>query len=137
MQKDSVRAFKNELRNYNYYLYRVTSLENSIEFLYDRLGGVKGVDPSKEPTHSQPNKELEWKLRDDISRLETKKRIVEAKILGIDEILDLIDDPLQTAVKSVYIHGEKCIKVASDLFLSSTGLQKRMNKAIEEALNEV
>ena len=137
MQSKEVRAFKNELRNYTYYLSRITTLENSIEWCFERLGGVRGIDPSKEPTHVQPNKELEWKLRNDIEVLEAKKKRMEAKIKEIDQILNLIDLPLQEALIDVYAKGEKCIKIADKLNLSSTGLQKRMNKAIEEALREI
>ena len=137
MQSKEVRAFKNELRNYNYYLYRLTTLDNSIEFCFERLGGVKGIDPSKEPTHAQPNKELEWKLRNDIEVLEAKKKRIQGKLNEIDEILALIEIPLREALIDVYAKGEKCIKIADRLALSSTGLQKRMNKAIQEALDEV
>ena len=69
MQRPEVRAFKNELRNYTYYCSRIASLEESIEFMYDRLGGVRGVDPSKEPLHSAPSKEYEYMLRDKITNL--------------------------------------------------------------------
>lgn len=136
MQSEKVRAFKNELRNYNYYLSRVTSLTNSIEYLYDRLGGVRGIDPSREPTHALPNKDLEYQLRDDIMKLDSKLSRCEAKIKEVDEILNLIESPLKEAIIDVYANNEKCVKIADRLYLSSTGLQKRMNKAIERALNE-
>ena len=137
MQKESVRAFKNELRNYNYYLSRITSLENSIEYLYDRLGGVRGIDPSKEPLHLVMDKDLEWRIRDRISDLDDQKKLYEVKVRYIDYILARIENPLKTAVISVYVEGKKCVKIADDMFLSSTGLQKRMNRAIEGALDEV
>lgn len=130
-----IRAFKNELRNYKYYLSRVITLTNSIDYLYDRLGGVRGIDPSKEPTHSQPNKELEYKLRDDISRLESKKSLVEDKIKDIDETLNKMEEPLKTCVISMYIDGTHLIKLADELYLSPSGLMKRMNREIKRALD--
>ena len=134
--KPEVRAFKNELRNYVYYTSQLVTIGNSIEFLYERLGGVKGIDPSKEPTHALPNKELEWKLRDDISRLDTKKSRLESKIKDIDETLDLMDISIRTAVKMVYIYGKQVKLVADEFYLSSSGLAKRMDRAIEMAIKK-
>lgn len=132
--KPNVRAFKNEMRNYVFYTSQVVSLENSIEFLYDRLGGVRGIDPSKEPIHSPPNKDLEYKLRDDITLLDSKKSLLEKKIAEIDMTLELIDIPIRTAVKMVYIYGKQVKYVADQFYLSPSGLAKRMDRAIEKAL---
>jgi len=137
MQSQSVRAFKNELRNYNYYLSRLVSLDNSIEWVYDRLGGVRGVDPSKEPTHNGvPNKDLEYKLRDDIERYEQEKTLVRAKVDYIDKILSRMKTELKCAVMSVYVEGKSFVLVSRKMYLSPNGLQKRINKAIEKALDE-
>lgn len=136
MQSESVRAFKNELRNYSYYLSRAATLSASIDFLYDRLGGVRGVDPSKEPIHSPPNKEMEYQLREQIEALTQKKEAVAAKIKSIEQILARMETSLREAVIEVYVYNYKCVAVADRMYLSSTGLQKRMNKAIEKALNE-
>lgn len=135
MQKDNVKAFKNELRNYNYYQSRVVSLGNSIEFCYDRLGGVRGVDPSKEPLHSAPNKEYEYQLREQIEVYAQKKALFEAKLKYIDEILGKMEMSLKQAVISVYAEGKQIRRVADIYYLSPMGLAKRMNKAIERALD--
>ena len=137
MQSLEIKAFKNELRNYNYLCSRIVSLENSIEFCYDRLGGVRGVDPSKEPVHAMPNKELEYKLRDDISKFEALLAQKVAQKVEIDRTLDRMENDVREAVFKVYAMGYSCVKVADEYFLSSTGLQKRMNKAIKEALREI
>ena len=136
MQSEQVRAFKNDFRSYSYWLSRVITLENSIEYCYDRLGGVKGIDPSKEPTHAQPNKELEWKLRDDISRYEAELAKMERRIKETDEILDRIENDLREAIKSVYIQRQQIRKIADKYFLSYNGLSYRMDRAIERALDE-
>lgn len=133
-QSEKVKAFKNELRNYNYYLFRVNTLKNSIEFCYDRLGGVRGIDPSKEPTHAIPNKELEYKLRDDIERYEKERKRIQENILYIDTVLNRMEPDIMKAIISVYIYKEQVKKVADTLYLSHNGLQKRMNKAIEHAI---
>ena len=103
MQKEQVKAFKNELRNYTFYCSRIVSLGNSIEFCYDRLGGVRGIDPSKEPVHAMPNKEMEYKLRDEIERYEATLKRYKEKVDSIDEILERIELPIREAVITVYV----------------------------------
>lgn len=134
-QTDDVRAFKNELRNYNFYLHRLSSLEDSIDFIYHRLGGVKGIDPSKEPIHAMPNKELEWKLREDIEILEAKKSLLETKTNYIDSILAEIEIPLREAIMAVYCEGKTMERVGRKYHLSSSGLNKRIIIALKKALN--
>ena len=47
-QKDCVRAFKNELRNYEIYRKEILKLDEQIEELYYHLGGVRscGMSPA-------------------------------------------------------------------------------------------
>lgn len=82
-----------------------------------------------------PNKDLEYKLRDDIERYEARLRLVESKIRYIDMILDRMDLPIRQAVIMVYARGSHVESVSEEYFLSPNGLMKRMNKAIEEALH--
>ena len=137
MQREEVKAFKNELRNYTYYCSRIATLNNSIEFIYDRLGGVRGIDPSKEPTHVMPNKDLEYKLRDDIEKLEAKKKRVERQKQFVDEVLAQIENEFVDAIKKVYIEGMRMDKVCIEYNFSASGMGYRIDKAIERALNEV
>lgn len=134
-QSQKVRAFKNELRNYTYYLNRIVTLDNSIEFCYDRLSNVTGIDPSKEPIHGAPNKEYEWKLRDDIEKFEHLKKLTQEKIKYIDDVLTKMDTEIKWAIICVYIDGKQIINICGNIGLSPNGLQKRMNKAIEEAVD--
>ena len=137
MQKEEVKAFKFKLRGYTYLCSTIGTLENSIEFCYDRLGGVRGIDPSKEPTHAMPNKELEYKLRDDIERYEAKLKLKVNEKVEIDQILGKIENPLRDAIFDVYVLGRRVDDVARGLYLSHNGLHKQINKAIERALREV
>lgn len=134
MQSDDVKAFKNELRNYNYNLNRLVTLNNSIEFCYDRLGGVRGIDPSKEPTHSLPNKDLEYILRDDIERYRRLQTLCEAKVNYVNEILNKMQTEVREAIISVYVEGKPMRNVASKMFMAHSTLQKKMNKEIKKAL---
>lgn len=136
MQKESVRSFKNDLRSYRYKLGRIVFLDTSIEAIYDRLGGVRGIDPSKEPMHSQPDKEMEYRLRDRIERLEAEKTLLAKEISYIDSILMKMKEDIREAVKTVYVERKPIIVVCQSVYLSPTGLKKRMDRAIERALEE-
>ena len=106
-----------------------------IELCYDMLGGVRAIDPSRIPMGSLPNKDLEYRIRDEIERHEKNKRFAEANVEYVDRILGRIETSLREAIISVYVKGNTTRSVADKMYLSHTALQKRMNKAIEEALN--
>ena len=134
-QSEKVRAFKNELRNYNYYIRRLIFLDEKIENCYEMLGGVRGIDFTKEPIHSPPNKELEYKIRDDIERYRRLKERTEDKVKYCDEILARMETDVRWAVTSVYVDGKQIRNIALKMYLAHSTLQKRINKAIEEALD--
>lgn len=135
MQPKEVKAFKNRLRYYSYLTQEINSLEEEIEELYERLGGVRGIDPSKEPVHAMPNKEVEYQLRDDISRLDATLSYKRAEKDEIDRILVKMEPSAYEAIKAVYIEGKLCENVALVNHMSPSGLKDRMNKAIKKALN--
>lgn len=135
MQPKEVKAFKNRLRYYSYLTQEIKSLEEEIEELYERLGGVRGIDPSKEPVHAMPNKEVEYQLRDAISRLDATLSYKRAEKDEIDRILVKMEPSAYEAIKSVYIEGKLCENVALVQHMSPSGLKDRMNKAIKKALN--
>lgn len=134
MQEPSVKAFKNELRNYTFYQTKVVSLTNSIEMCYDRLGGVRGIDPSKEPLHTAPNKELEWQIREEIEIFIKEKELFDRKIAYIERVLSQIDEPYRSAVTDIFAHGVNSYKVASGMNYSQSGLLHQINKSIKMAL---
>ena len=136
-QSESVRAFKNDLKSYHYNLSRIVTLQNSIDFCYHKLGAdVRAIDYSREPSNSVPNKELEYKLRDDIERYEHLKAIFQMKVRYVDEILARIETNVREAIINVYVEHKKMEKVAPKHNISTNGLQYRIDKAIEGALDE-
>ena len=135
MQKDNVRAFKNELRNYRFYKKQLIEYEDAIEYYYDRLGGVRGVDPSREPIHSPPNKDYEYWLRDKIETYAQLKARTERNVLYVDQILGRMETSLRTAIIAIYVKGNKVSKLSMDMEISESGLLKRINKEIEKALD--
>lgn len=134
-QSRQVSAFKNELRSYSFYLQRIEALQTLIDLCYHNLSGVHAIDPSKIPMGGLPNKDLEYRIRDEIERHERNKAFAEANVEYVDRVLGRIETPLREAIISVYVKGNTTRSVADKLYLSHTALQKRINRAIEEALD--
>lgn len=135
MQSKDVKAFKNRLRYYSFLEDEIKSLEENIEELYDRLGGVRGVDPSKEPIHAMPNKEVEWMMREHISKLDANLSHKRREKDEIDQILFRMETSAREAVIQVYVKGNLCEKVARDQNMSPSGLKSKMNREIKKALS--
>lgn len=134
-QPEEVRAFKSDLASYNLKKKEINRIQEAIEECYYQLGGVRGIDPGKEPIRSSvPNKDLEYAIRDKIDNLSAKKERVCNQIAYLEQILDRMEITLKKAVIEVYANHKKIKSVATTMYLSETGLRKRMNKAIEKAL---
>lgn len=134
-QPEEVKAFKHDLATYPLKRRKADEYREKIEDLYGRLGGVRAIDVSKVPTHTPPNKDVEYAIRDQISECERKLSLLEAQVDSVREVLDRIETPLRTAVIDVYARGRTIRSVADKMFISETGLRKRMNRAIEKALS--
>ena len=136
MQDKAVEAFKNELKNYYFYLDRIKSLKEMRQRCYDWLSGVTGIDPSREPTHSPPNKNVEYAVREEIEHHEANIRATQSKLNDINKILAKIEMPLRTALIDVYANKKTARRVAEKMFISPSALFKRMDKAIKKALED-
>ena len=137
MQPTNVRAFKRELENYNFYHTRVKALDELIEYCYHMLGGYKGLDPSKEPIHNAvPNKDVEYKIRDEIERHTQNKARTQAKIDSIDEILAKLDNERREQIMAVYVDGKTMETTARKYYVSTSTLEYQINQALAKALKD-
>lgn len=135
-QSEDVKAFKNELRNYLFYKRKITETLEAIDYHYHLLGGIKGVDPSHTPVHSPKNLDFEYDVRDKIESLNACLKRYEGKKKYLDSILCQMDEDICKATKSVYVDNRTFTSVCTEHFLSTTGLQKRINKEIAKALKK-
>lgn len=136
MQSENVKAFKNELRNYNFYLTRIKKINSLIEYCYSLLPqSVHAIDYSQPVIHGAPNKDNEYRIRDDISKHEANVKSTQVKINEVDEILALMETSLKRAVIDVYVEGKRIEDIAILHHLSIGGLQYRIDKEIERCLN--
>ena len=134
MQDESVMAFKMDLRSYTFKKSEIKRIKDRIQGCYDRLGGVRGVDPSREPIHVLPDKDVEYAIRDQIEALGAKLRLLCDQTEYIEQTLSKMEKPLRMAIIAVYVSKESIRSVAGKMFISESGLRKRMNKAIKKAL---
>jgi DNA-directed RNA polymerase specialized sigma24 family protein len=133
MQDESIAAFKMDLRSYAFKKKEIKRIEDKIQECYDRLGGVRGVDPSREPIHATPNKDVEYAIRDQIEACEAKLRLLCDQTRYIEQTLEKMETTLKTAVIAVYVSRHSIRSVAGKMYISESGLRKRMNKEIKKA----
>ena len=137
MQSQEVRAFKNELRNYRFYETRLRKLDELIDFCYSLLpGNVHAINYSDPITGGTPNKDREYRIRDEISRHEQNKARTQAKVDYIEEILDKMENSVKEAAISIFVEGNRTDDVAPEYHLSSNALLNRINREIERVINE-
>lgn len=131
---EELKAFKNELKNYNFYKQRIKSLQEMIDTCYDMLSGVKAIDYSKEPSHTPPNKDIEYRIRDEIEKYKLFQARTQIKLDDINRILNKVESSLREAIIESYCNGKTLEKVAEKRFISKVGLFKQINVALKEAL---
>ena len=137
MQGKDVKAFKNLMCNYQFNLDRVNRYRAQIEDCYAKLGAVpQSIDFAKVRTHSLPNKDFEYMLRDNIQFYEEKLKFYESQIKYVDEKLNLMPVETRKMASDMFILGESEIAVASRYFISPSGMRKRINNAIKKALDD-
>lgn len=130
-------AFKNELKNYNFYKARVKAQQELIDINYHALSGVKAIRYDKEPTHTPPNKDMEYKLRKEIE-VHTKMRdSAQAKVDEIEKVLNLIETQLREAIVEAICNKKGLERVAKSRNLSKEGLFYQINKGIKDALEQI
>ena len=134
MQDKDVMTFKSDLRGYPGKKAMVEYYEEKKEQCYEILGGVKGIDPSKEPLHALPDKDMEYAVRDRIEELEAEIEPLRVQIEYVERILGRMEPTLRWAVIEVYSKRNTIASVARKLFLSHNGLARRMDKEIKKAL---
>ena len=100
MQSDEVRAFKNELSNYDFYRKRVEALNELIEICYHSLGGLHSPDFQIIPVHSPADLEKRDRLYAEIDK---HKSNLEKATRKTEYSVPLLDYEIAFLKNSVYI----------------------------------
>ena len=134
MQSDEVRAFKNELSNYDFYRKRVEALNELIEICYHTLSGLHSPDFQNIPVHSPADLEKRDRLYAKIDKHRANIEKATRKMDEIDEVLNKMPRKIRIAAYRVYVQKETIEKVARENHYSKKGMWYWINKEIQKAL---
>lgn len=136
-ERADIKAFKNELRNYRFYQSKVKKWDILIQESYDKLGASpKSIDYSRVIMHGAvPNKDFEYKVRDEITFYESKRKPWKDKVDYVDNVLSLIETPLREDIMSVYVKGRSLAEVARPRYIIASSLRGRINRALRRVFD--
>lgn len=104
-----VKAFKNELLNYTYYLERRKILDEKIKLEYYKLSGVSAINPSKMPgsTNELLKNLSKLEIYGKIDNLKNEYNRNEVKLLEIQEVLKKLDENQYQVLSLIYFKKKK------------------------------
>lgn len=131
MNLDEIRLFKSELKVLTILERQYDICKQDLEYIEYQMQGVRGIDPSKEPQHSEfvemkniliPIKDIKIKQAE-----EYKKRIDQCYF-----ILDLCGEELKEILIDIYVKGITTAEVAESHYKSESTMKRYI---IESLLN--
>ena len=135
MMKVEVRAFKGRLKGYRYWQLRERGQAQMLELLYDLIGASpKSPKLDGIQVHSPKNLDKEYRIREEIERVQANLSHAQAEIKYVDEILDKIESPLREAIIDIYADNIKMECWSKKMDIATSTLNSRIDKAIEKAL---
>lgn len=132
-----IEAFKRELGNYYFYVDDIKKTNGTIDEVFYRVGGARGIDPGK--VHSSAPVSLAEKLdsvQPELTLLEARLKMEEASVKYVNLMLSMMpDDRIKEAMARVYMYGEHLEDICDDYGYSPQGLHHRINREIRKLLN--
>lgn len=132
-QRDHINYAKSELKNLSYLQRVVQGFNNKLAVIDNHLQGVSGVDISKEPSSSSSTVNRDSYLLD---LLEKKQRIIRDRapfVIRVERIvafLDRLNSEDRKTITDVYIKGYTIESVSVYLYMSESGLKKKIDKIL-------
>lgn len=139
MKNEDVEAFKNELKNLNYYRKKVKDIDEKIKVLEYEMSAVKGVDYSKQHGSANPAAIESKKLAmsDELEWFEESKNKWTKKIKEIIWVLDKMEKSDRDVVERVVVDGVRYRDLCEEYGIKSTSsLANAINNAIAHALKK-
>lgn len=131
-----VEEFYGEMALYSLYKENIKNLEFEIELCYDKLGASPSSPPyDKVPSHSPPNEDVLYRIRDDIQRYEKKIEQKKALVEHCDSILNQMSDFVRKAITLKFINGLTWEEVGRKLYKSKNGVEYTCAKEIARIIN--
>lgn len=135
MNKEEIRAFKNELKNVNFYRNKINELKIEIEIIEYDLTGVKAVNftPHQSTTNPISKSSYYYAQLDKKDKLIKKKKAYDDKLNSINQLLDSIDDgKTKQMIIDIYIEGKGFLSTAIKFNYSNHGVQQRIDSALKK-----
>lgn len=128
------KALKNELENRRWYRAQLKKINSKIEVVWNDYVGVKGVrfDAVRGSPSDSVLAEIKLTLGENYEELLKERERIKAQIQHINDILNTMDAETRQAVEMVCCEGMSYERVARLHNISTTGLWKRIDKALEE-----
>lgn len=132
-QRDYINYAKSELKNLRYLQRVVQGFNNKLVVIENQLNGVSGFDISKEISVSNSAENRDSYLLD---LLEKKQRIIKdrapfvTRVERIVSFLDSLSIEDRKIVTDVYIKGYTIESVSIYLYMSESGLKKKIDKIL-------
>jgi len=139
LNKEAVEAYKNELKNLWFYMQYLNDIDNDIELIEYEMGGVKGVDYSKQTgTHNPEAAESRrLKLIEEYNKLLKKRKEIEDKEKSVCRVLNVMKPEDRNLVIDVIASRRRFRDVCKELNISSTAtLANMINEIIDEAIKK-
>ena len=134
MTEEEIRAFKNTLRNYNFFKKEIDRLEKEIEYLYSIMGGSTAINYDGMRYAQKPGQFFVKMEKKD--RLEYKKNSYEATITMCDNVLSKVSNKIRNCLIEIYINGSSFEKIAKKNDYSSSGLYSRIVNELKGVDND-
>ena len=132
MTNSEIEAFKNDVRNLNFWKAKVAEFKGEEDMIYHILGGYKSPDPSKIPGSYNPNINMQKaKLSDKLADIERRKNSFQSRIDAVEEMLNKVPEETRQHIIDIYVNKKGYIKVAESIPIARTGLYQRINKALK------
>lgn len=131
MNLDEIKLFKSELKILPVLERQYQIAVQDIAYIEYQMQGVRGLDPSKEPSHSEfvEMKNILIPIKDiKVKRAEEYK----ARIDRCYRTLDLCDETLRSYLVQIYVEGKPTYEVAEKHYISESSLRRFI---ISELLN--
>lgn len=127
--RDRINHAKSELRNYQYLSNVVEGFNNKLIDLDNRLTGLHGIDPSREPA-GWPNPYSRDELLDKQQRLTMDRALPLARLSKIREFLDSLEFEDRKIVTDVYIKHVTIEDTATWAYCSVRTLKRRIDEIL-------
>lgn len=135
MNLDEIKLFKSELKILPVLERQYQIAVQDIAYIEYQMQGVRGLDPSKEPSHSEfvEMKNILIPIKDiKVKRAEEYK----ARIDRCYRTLNQCDDTLRNYLIDIYVTGRPTYEVAEEHFMSESSLRRFIMSELLNVMTE-